>query len=220
MGSDLIQTLILDFDGVILESVEVKTEAFRELFSFAPDHVEEIVEFHRQNGGMSRYEKIRYIYAEILNEPLAEERFTELVDRFSGLVLDGVLASSPVVGVEEFLECYSSKIPIYVVSATPGAEIREIVRRRGMDRYFKHVYGSPRSKSDCIREILNETRTDPGHALFAGDAPNDWKAAQEAGIRFVARVKPGDPDRFADLIGIEVKVQDLSELHRYLEDRV
>ena len=216
----MIDVLILDFDGVILESVEVKTEAFRELFSFAPDYVEEIVEFHRQNGGMSRYDKIRRIYAEILNEPLSEERFTEFVDRFSGLVLDGVLASPPVGGVEEFLERYSSKIPIYVVSATPEAEIREIVRRRGMDRYFKHVYGSPRSKSDCIRGILNKTRTGPDHALFVGDAPNDWKAAQEVGMRFIARIKPGDPDRFADLMGIEAKVQDLSELHRYLEGRV
>lgn len=42
--------IILDFDGVILESVEVKTEAFRRLFSFAPGHVEEIVNFHRENG--------------------------------------------------------------------------------------------------------------------------------------------------------------------------
>ena len=216
----MIDVLILDFDGVILESVEVKTEAFRELFSFAPDHVEEIVEFHRQNGGMSRYDKIRHIYAEILDEPLSEGRFSELVDRFSGLVLEGVLASPPVGGVEEFLECYSSKIPIYIVSATPEAEIREIVRRRGMDRYFKHVYGSPRPKSDCIREILNETCTDPDRALFVGDAPNDWKAAREVGTRFIARIKPGDPDRFADLIGIEAKVQDLSELHRYLEGRV
>ena len=134
MGDPYTCLLILDFDGVILESVEVKTEAFRELFSFAPDHVEEIVEFHRQNGGMSRYDKIRHIYAEILDEPLSEGRFSELVDRFSGLVLEGVLASPPVRGVEEFLECYSSKIPIYIVSATPEAEIREIIEAAGCVR--------------------------------------------------------------------------------------
>ena len=215
----MIDILILDFDGVVLESVEVKTEAFKRLFSFAPDHIGEIVEFHRQNGGMSRYDKIRQIYAEILNKPLSEKRFTELVERFSGLVLDGVLASPSVRGAEEFLEYSSSKVPIYIVSATPEAEVQDIVRRRGMDRYFKHVYGSPRPKSDCIREILNETCTDPDRVLFVGDAPNDWKAAREVGTRFIARIKPGDPDRFADLIGIEAKVQDLSELHRYLEDR-
>ena len=53
--------IILDFDGVILESVSVKTEAFRTLFSFVPKHVDEIVQFHIDNGGMSRFDKFRYI---------------------------------------------------------------------------------------------------------------------------------------------------------------
>lgn len=64
----MINILILDFDSAVLELVEVKTEAFRKLFSFAPDHIEEIVEFHRQNGGMSWFDKIHYIYAEILKK--------------------------------------------------------------------------------------------------------------------------------------------------------
>ena len=54
----MISIIILDFDGVILESVSVKTEAFRTLFSFAPEYVEEIVQFHKDNGGMSRFDQI------------------------------------------------------------------------------------------------------------------------------------------------------------------
>ena len=46
----MIKAIILDFDGVILESVSVKTEAFRKLFSNKPDYVDEIVEFHIKNG--------------------------------------------------------------------------------------------------------------------------------------------------------------------------
>ena len=62
----MISIIILDFDGVILESVSVKTEAFRTLFSFAPEYVEEIVKFHKDNGGMSRFDKFRYIFDHIL----------------------------------------------------------------------------------------------------------------------------------------------------------
>jgi beta-phosphoglucomutase-like phosphatase (HAD superfamily) len=57
----MIETIIFDFDGVILESVTVKTEAFRELFSSEPDCPDEIVEFHKRNGGMSRYDKFRHV---------------------------------------------------------------------------------------------------------------------------------------------------------------
>ncbi|NQS78644.1 MAG: hypothetical protein HQQ74_08090, partial [Methanoculleus bourgensis] len=39
-----IATLILDFDGVIVESIPLKTVAFRKIFSFAsPEHLDEII---------------------------------------------------------------------------------------------------------------------------------------------------------------------------------
>ena len=64
----VLTTIILDFDGVILDSISVKTEAFHTLFSFVPGHIDEIVQFHRDNEGMSRFDKIRYIYNNILKE--------------------------------------------------------------------------------------------------------------------------------------------------------
>lgn len=208
--------LILDFDGVILESVSVKTEAFRKLFSFAPKHLDSIVDFHLENGGMSRFDKFRHIYANILLEPLSEERFQWLGRRFSELVFEGVLASSFVNGAEELLRMYSPHLPLFIVSATPEEEIREIVRRRDLDSYFTGVYGSPRSKSDCIRDILSMTGVPPESVLFVGDAHNDLQAALEAGVRFVGRIKPGDPDRFTGKPGVDHVIRDLIELHRYI----
>src|SRR5690606_22889470 len=41
--------VIFDFDGVILESVKVKTDAFKELFSDYPEHLEAIVAYHENN---------------------------------------------------------------------------------------------------------------------------------------------------------------------------
>jgi beta-phosphoglucomutase-like phosphatase (HAD superfamily) len=67
--------IILDFDGVILESVSIKTEAFRSLFSFAPEHVDRIVQFHKDNGGMSRFDKFWHIYNTILHDDLSEQQF-------------------------------------------------------------------------------------------------------------------------------------------------
>jgi len=113
-----VTTVILDCDGVIFESVSAKTDAFKDLFSFAPEKVDEIVAFHLDNGGMSRYEKFRIIYSSILKIPLSHQRFLELSNEFASNVHQKVIDSQFVDGAKEFLEKYYGKIALHVVSAT------------------------------------------------------------------------------------------------------
>jgi beta-phosphoglucomutase len=209
------ETIIFDFDGVILESVAVKTEAFRELFSSEPAHVDEIVEFHRQNGGMSRYDKFRHIYAKILRRELTDEHFRELSDRFAGLVFAKVLVTPFVPGAREFLEAHYRRFALYVVSATPEDELIEIVRKRELDRFFRGVYGAPVKKADHIRTILAATKSRKEETLFIGDAINDFLAADAAGIRFIGRVLPGEADHFAGNPKVEHTIRTLFELEQY-----
>ena len=213
----MIKSLLLDFDGIILESVSVKTEAFRKLFSFIPEHVDEIVQFHIDNGGMSRFDKFQYIYTHILKEDLTQEKFEELSEKFSKIVFEEIVKVPFVPGAQEFLECYHTKIPLFVVSATPENELLQIIQKRNMSHYFRKVYGAPRKKSDCITEIVKLTGSPPDTVLFVGDARNDLDAAHTAGVRFIGRIKPGDENRFYGLSGIELVIPDLHELARYIE---
>ena len=215
-----IRAIILDFDGVVLESVGVKTDAFRSLFADLPEHVDEIVEYHRENTGVSRFDKFRHIYAFILKRELPDQEFRRLSDEYHRLVIDGVLAAPYVRGAQEFLQRFSSRVPLYVVSASPEEELRDIASRRGMARYFRGIYGAPRKKVDCIREIMQREGHPPSRMLFVGDALNDYRAAQDAGVPFAGRILPGDPDRFSGREGIVAVVQDLAELGRFLERRV
>lgn len=213
----MLSAIILDFDGVILESVAVKTEAFRKLFSFDPNHVDEIVQFHIDNGGMSRFDKFRYIYEKILQEPLTQLKFDELSDRFALIVFEAVLITPFVPGAEEFLKKYHKKVPLYIVSATPENELNEIVKKRGLLPYFQNVFGAPRKKSDCIREILESTGASPASVLFIGDARNDLEAAKVSGVRFVGRVKIGDKNHFLGATGVDVIIPDLFSLGQFIE---
>lgn len=212
----MIRTIILDFDGVILESVSVKTDAFRELFSSEPDHQDEIVEFHIRNGGMSRFDKFRYIYSEILHRDLSDEQFRQLSNRFAGLVFEKILVTSFVKGAREFLEAYHSVIPLYVVSATPEDELQQIVRKRELSHYFQKTYGAPRKKTDCINEIVSLTGTSPEATLFVGDAINDLNAARASGVRFIGRIQKREENPFEGLAGVEAVISDLNELARYV----
>lgn len=213
----MISLIILDFDGVILESVSVKTEAFRRLFEFVPNYVDTIVQFHLDNGGMSRFDKFHYIYDNILNEDLTPSKFDDLSEKFSTIVFKEVIKTPFVPGAWEFLERYHYKIPLYVVSATPENELRQIIQRRGMAHYFKEVFGAPQKKSKCIKEILNLTGISPYSVIFIGDAKNDLEAARTAGVRFIGRVKKEDENRFTGSVGIEAEISDLHELARYIE---
>lgn len=70
----MIKNIIFDFDGVILDSVPTKTEAYRKLFKEFPfDKVQQLVEYHMQNGGISRYIKVKYFFEEILSQSISED---------------------------------------------------------------------------------------------------------------------------------------------------
>ena len=213
----MLKAVIFDFDGVIAESVDVKTEAFKELFNYRPDIVGDVEKFHLENGGMSRYDKFRYIYKELLKEPLSDERFNELCERFHVMVVDKVVESSFVPGAQEVLDLCQEKYTMYIVSGTPQEEMDEVVRRRKLGRYFYAVFGSPTSKTDLINDILKDKGYKPEEVLFIGDSRNDLKAAEDTGVPFIARVV-GEDRSWVESNNVKRVFEDLRGLSEYIKN--
>lgn len=207
----MLAAIVFDFDGVILESVDTKTRAFQRLFAGYPEHQPSIVRLHLENAGMSRYEKFRRIYAEMLDLPLANDEMARLDRDFRVLVASEIERCPFVPGACQFLERQAGERPLFVASGTPERELRDIVRSRALDRYFAGVYGSPPPKDVLLDRIQREVRTGASSLLFVGDGRQDFEAAAAMGIRFVARVAPGTPNPFpsgplatvADLTGLQ-----------------
>ncbi len=206
----MIKAIIFDFDGVIVESVDIKTTAFAKLFEREGGKVvKKVVEHHLANTGVSRYEKFKYIYKEILKRDLSEDEFEELCDRFASLVVASVVRAPYVKGAYPFLKKHAVKYKFFIISATPQREIEDIIRLRGMKKYFTAVYGSPRKKTDAVKEIINVYHLSPKELLYVGDALSDYEAATENRTRFIARIN----DNETIFSGIKcVKVRDLSTL--------
>lgn len=205
------QAIIFDFDGVVVESGTIKTQAFAELYrSYGEDIVAKVVQFHTQNGGMSRYRKFRHFQQHLLNQPpLTEEEEKELDRRFSELVVEAVIAAKLVPGAIELIRQQAERIPLFVASGTPETELKTIVERRGLTAYFKAVRGAPALKSTIIAEILSGYALKPESVLMIGDAIADLEGAQANGIAFLGRVHPNDPNPFPAHVEI---VPDLREL--------
>jgi len=210
-----IQTIFFDFDGVILESVDIKGWAFGKLFEDAPEYVDEIVAFHYADGGMSRFDKFRYIYKNILRKPLPHKKFEKLCEDFAGLVYNRVLECEFVPGAKKFLQKYYKKIPLYIISGTPQEEIVNIVKAKRLDPYFKDVFGAPTTKGQWAKRIIDERDLDPTEVIFIGDAISDYRAAKENGLFFIARVKNLANNPFNDK-KIDFKINDLFELNRFI----
>lgn len=208
--------LALDFDGVVVESVELKNRAFGELFRDShPGKVDEVVAFQVAHVGLSRFEKFPLIYERILGEPFPEEA-SELLDRrLSELVYEGVVTCPFVPGARELIERASRSLPVYVASATPEEEVRSLVEARGLAPFVRAVYGSPTRKADTLVRIAGEVGVEPGRILFVGDSESDQRAAGASGVRFVGRVTPGGESPFAPDEGLEI-VPDLAALERLL----
>ncbi|KRT68802.1 MAG: haloacid dehalogenase domain-containing protein hydrolase [candidate division NC10 bacterium CSP1-5] len=211
-----LRAVVLDFDGVIVESLDVKAEAFAILFAEHREHVEAIVRLHRENGGMSRYEKFRIIYRDYLQQPLDPATMAALDLRFSSLVRDRVIAAPFVPGAAEFIRTMAGRLPLYVVSGTPQEEIRAIMRARGLDALFRGVYGSPTAKGEWLTQIAAREGGDPSRIIFIGDGRADLEGARQAGMRFIGRVPPGDRDPFGEGT-IDARVADLRNIGDILE---
>jgi phosphoglycolate phosphatase-like HAD superfamily hydrolase len=205
-----LKAVVFDFDGVILESLEVKTEAFRSLFGDEPEHVEQIVRLHVENLGLSRYEKFRTIYRDFLRRPLDEAEMARLDERFSELVFERVVACDFVQGARDFIARAAQEHELYVASATPEEELVRIIAARGIAPFFAGVGGSPRTKEEIVGDVLADRGIDPSEAVFIGDAMTDLLAARATGVPFVGRVAADGSDPFGDLD--IVRVSDLAEL--------
>lgn len=189
----MIKGVIFDFDGVIVESTDIKTEAFAKLFEAeGRDVVEKVVFYHKNNMGVSRFEKFRYIYSDILHRRLDEDKFSALCRQFASEVVDSVIAAPFVLGAKEFLQRNLLLYSFFIMSATPQDEINDIVQRRELDRFFKSVYGAPLAKYDAVKMILQKEGLAPGEVVYLGDAMSDYLAAKDNNVKFIARIKDNE----------------------------
>ncbi|MGL1862837.1 MAG: HAD hydrolase-like protein [Pseudodesulfovibrio sp.] len=192
-----VSAYIFDFDGVLADSVEVKTQAFAELYEpYGSEVVSLVMEHHRNFGGMTRAEKFIHYHKFFLEEDLDRTGLDEMCARFSGLVKDNVTACAEIPGASVFLTRHCNDVLCFIDSATPGEELREIVSRRGLSKYFIEVLGSEQSKTENLQSLIDRHGLDTASCLFFGDAASDWKAATACGVPFVGIV----PDSNAPLL--------------------
>jgi phosphoglycolate phosphatase-like HAD superfamily hydrolase len=210
-----VSTILFDFDGTLVESLDVKISAFASLYRRYGEDVERAaVQHYREHSGVSRLKRIRHCHEQILGQTPSEAEINALGDRFGAMVEDKVVAAEWVPGARELLEAQLGVRPLIIASATPQEELERIIEKRGMRHYFDSIFGSPPDKTEIIREIVANRRLEPEGVIMIGDGRADYEAAITNGVRFVGRVPSDQPNPFPEDAAV---IADLSSLTRFIQ---
>ena len=100
----VIKNIFFDFDGVIIDSVRLKTDAFYQMYlPYGKEIAEQVVEDHTNHGGVSRYAKFPKWHKEYLGIEIDKAKLHELAKTYSRLVLNGVVAAPEVPGIRNVI---------------------------------------------------------------------------------------------------------------------
>lgn len=180
-------TWIFDCDGVLLDSNRVKTEAFRALGArYGSDVADALVAFHVENGGVSRFVKVKHLHEVLLGNG-DEAAVADDLARFAAFVEAGLATCAVTEGARELLSAIPGDAARFVVSGGLEPEVDATLAQHGLRQHFRAVYGSPRTKVEIFDALKREGFLD--NAVYFGDARYDAEVADVFGVefRYVAR---------------------------------
>lgn len=181
--------LVFDFDGTLVDSNRIKWRAFEACFSEFSDRRQKILAYCRGNNHVTRGVKFRVVYEQMLGLPYTPKVAERLHRRFEEETTEAIVRAPEIPGASEFLKRVRPKHRTAVLSATPHPILLEILKRRGWSGHFDLKQGAPVNKAAWLRGLEGKGYP-PAQVLFFGDTPEDARAAQEAGCRFIPVSSP------------------------------
>lgn len=179
---------IFDCDGVLIDSNEIKSDAFKySLDGYPPIIVEDFIKYHKMNGGISRYVKLDYFFKNLLKIENYQADLKKVLNNFSQVSVSLIQQKAKLIpGVYNLLyTLFQEKKKIYVCSGAEETDLNKILHFKELDKFFNKIYGSPRTKSQIINEILNKNDLNDKKGLFFGDAFSDFDAARKNNLDFI-----------------------------------
>ena len=177
---------IFDCDGVILDSNKLKIKAMKNVLldmKFSNEKVDKCISYFKHNFGKSRFHHVKYFIHNILCGESVEYDATEqeILNKYSLQCKKLYMIADITPGFVEFINGLTGIK--YVASGSEQAELREVFREKKLDIYFDEIYGSPTTKSELVKNILNNSSF--SKVVFIGDAVSDFEAAEKNEIDFI-----------------------------------
>jgi HAD superfamily hydrolase (TIGR01549 family) len=181
-----IRNILWDFDGVILDSMTVREYGFRSIFSkFDKKLIDKLIIYHNENGGLSRFNKIKYFYNELLNQEINESEINLYADKFSQIMKKELTNKKYLIEDSvHFIKLNYKKYNFHIVSGSEHEELNYLCDKLDLSKYFISINGSPTHKNNIVSNLLEKESYNSIETILIGDSVNDYEASNKNNINF------------------------------------
>lgn len=182
----MIKNILWDFDGVILDSMPIRDYGFRKIFENYPvELVEEFISYHKINGGLSRFHKIKYFYNTLLSKEISKEQIQEYADKFTTIMKEQLINKKYLIQESvDFIKANHKNYNFHIVSGSEHHELNYLCEKLDLAEYFLSINGSPTPKNELVKNLLEKEKYKKEDTILIGDSINDYEAANVNGIEF------------------------------------
>ncbi|WP_123377653.1 HAD family hydrolase [Aliarcobacter butzleri] len=178
----LYKIVVFDFDGTLVNSKDIKVNAYYKAFAPFTDEDEVISKVLDKYPELNRYDTI----AKIIDCLEAEVDYEFVVERYSTIVLEDIKNTNFLENAIDILDFLNNLgVEIYLSSNTPLEILKDIVSYKKIDNYFLGISGYPANKTEYLKNlILTNKENSPKEYLVVGDGQSDKNSAIDNGTDF------------------------------------
>jgi HAD superfamily hydrolase (TIGR01509 family) len=208
----MIEAVIFDLDGVLIDSEHVWDEVRRQLAEERSGRWSDTAS--RDMMGMSSLEWSRYMRDEVGLAESPEEISAEVVRRLEARYRRELPL---IAGSEQALERLSARWPLGLASSSNRELIDLVLQESGLGRFFRATVSSeevPRGKPapDVYLEAARRLGAEPTRCAAVEDSENGIHAAKAAGMRTIAIPNPRYPPGAEALAAADVVLASIDDL--------
>jgi len=183
----MIKNIIFDFDGVIIDSMHIRSFGFNEIFKeYDQSSVKSLLKYHNDNGGLSRFVKIKYFFNTLLNQEISEQEISSYAQQYSKIMRKKLISRDIIITETlDFIKSNYSTYKMHIASGSEHNELNYLNESLSLNSYFLSINGSPTPKKEIVRAILKDNFYKSNETLLIGDSINDYDAAIENDIIFI-----------------------------------
>ena len=179
--------MVFDFDGVIIDSTEVKVDEYRNLFSqFTKNEVtlNKIINIYRNSAGIPRETTLKKVFKKVLDKAISNQEVENLSLDYSKKIFQRLETILPLKGFLEYIAIHK-EINKHIISGAPNSDVSYLIKKLNLTKYFKSIKGGPLNKKNEITNIRKLAKVKAQNIVYFGDQKNDCIAAKSAGVDFI-----------------------------------
>ena len=189
----MIKCVVFDFDGTLVDSNEIKREAFFAIARPWDSSGEVVAAVFERWPGANRYEKTRRIAEDLIDRRLLptdstlEDWAVRLADDYTARCEAAIARCAEMPGATAVMEKLSGMgLLLFVNSATPVFPLQRLTKLRNWDHFFHSVYGAEATKAENLLSIAKASGAECTEMVHVGDQLDDQRGAEQFGCHFVA----------------------------------